>query len=32
VQGFLAADPYAGAQVLAETTVREWNALKGTLV
>jgi hypothetical protein len=32
LQGILAADPYAGAQVLAETTAREWNAIKGTLV
>ena len=31
VWGILAADPYAGAEVLAETTVREWNAIKGTL-
>ncbi len=32
VLGYLAADPYAGAQVLSETTVREWNAVKGTLL
>jgi uncharacterized protein len=32
LRGILAADPYAGAQVLAETSVREWNAIKGTLV
>jgi uncharacterized protein YciI len=31
LRGILAADPYAGAQVLSETTVREWNAIKGTL-
>ncbi|MEO6084079.1 MAG: YciI family protein [Umezawaea sp.] len=31
LHGILAADPYVGAQVLAETSVREWNALKGTL-
>jgi uncharacterized protein len=32
LRGYLAADPYAGAQVLSGTTVREWNAVKGTLL
>jgi len=32
LRGYLAADPYAGAGVLSETTVREWNAIKGSLL
>jgi uncharacterized protein YciI len=32
LKGILAADPYADANVLAETRVHEWNALLGTLI
>ncbi|PRY32635.1 YciI family protein [Umezawaea tangerina] len=32
VRGYLAADPYAPAGVVGRIGVREWNAVKGTLL